>query len=79
MSFYRITWTIEARQGHGEWFGAADLPFLHRLVGTLNRRHGPGTHRLEERVVTRATQMMAEAILARENLASEGLAGEEAP
>lgn len=62
MSLYRIAWAIGARQGHGEWFSATDLPFLHRTVGVLGARHGPGTHRIEERVVTRAAQMMAEAL-----------------
>lgn len=66
MSLYHIAWAIGARQGHGEWFGTTDLPFLHRTIGVLNARHGPGTHRIEERVVTRAAQMMAEALLAGE-------------
>lgn len=63
MNLYRITWAIKDRRDHGEWFEAADLPFLHRTAGVLNARYGSGTHRIEERVVTRAAQMMAEAIL----------------
>jgi len=71
VSLYRITHAIESteikttRSGHEEWFGAADLPFLHRTVGVLNARHGPGTHRIEERNVSAAERMMAEAITVR--------------
>lgn len=64
MSLYRIAWNTD----HGEWLEATHLHFLRQTVETLNALYGTGTHWIEERIVTRAAQMMTEAIF----LAGEG-------
>jgi len=54
VTLHRVIHQTPVNPTQGPWHSSASLRSLNRVVGELNRRYGPGTHRIESRDVSDA-------------------------